>query len=191
MRVEILQSTPETAHVLRNLYPLYLHDLSEFNGSAPNPHGVYEPVSSVRTIAEQGDLAYQKVWWEKPGVLFPFLAWADGAPAGFALVSTSTYAPPGVDFCMQEFFVVRGYRRRGVGGQLALGVFEQFRGAWELAVLSRNEPAQTFWRGVIDRHTGGHFSETAGPGPEGEMHTFRFVNSPGSPQDDWRISQTA
>jgi hypothetical protein len=58
MRVEVVQSVPETAHLIRNLYPLYLHDLSEFSGDLPNQHGVYEPQPSVRTLADQSDLPH-------------------------------------------------------------------------------------------------------------------------------------
>ena len=32
MDVSVVASTPETAYVIKNLYPLYLHDLSEFSG---------------------------------------------------------------------------------------------------------------------------------------------------------------
>ena len=39
MRVEVVTSLPSTAHVIRNLYPLYLHDLSDFSGDVPNPQG--------------------------------------------------------------------------------------------------------------------------------------------------------
>src|SRR5689334_10381852 len=101
--VEVLECDAAAAHVVRNLYPLYLHDLSEFSGDVPNRHGIFEPGSDVRSLAEQGELAYQAIWWRKPGVLFPFLVLVNGGPAGFALVATGPHAPAGIQFCMQEF----------------------------------------------------------------------------------------
>jgi hypothetical protein len=54
--VEVVRCDPAWAHLIRNLYPLYLHDLSKYSGELPNAHGVYEPDPSVRTLAEQADL---------------------------------------------------------------------------------------------------------------------------------------
>ena len=177
MRVEVVESVPASAHVIRNLYPLYLHDLSEFSGDVPNEHGVYEPERSVRTLAQQGDLAYQRVWWEKPGVLFPFLVLVEGAPGGFALVGTPPYASPDAEFRMQEFFVVRAYRGRGIAGRAATDLFERLRGRWELAVLPRNLGSQAFWRRVIGQYTRGRFTEEMSPtAATGAMHTWRFDN---------------
>jgi predicted acetyltransferase len=121
--VEIIPSTVDTAHIIRNLYPLYLHDLSEFTGDLPNANGIYEPAGVVaRTLEEQGQLAYQRLWWEKPGVLHPLLIKADRAVAGFALVAAPPYAPADADCCVQEFFIVRSLRRRGVGSRAARGL---------------------------------------------------------------------
>ena len=178
VRVNVVPSTPESAHVIRNLYPLYHHDLSEFSGARPNAHGVYEPDPSVRTLAEQGNLPYQNAWWQKPGVLHPFLVRVEGAPAGFALVCTAPYTRSDVRFRMQEFFIVRPFRRKGIARRAAVQAFEGFRGAWEVVVLPQNGPALAFWRRVIDPYTRGHFTEATGPAEvTGATHTFRFDNA--------------
>jgi predicted acetyltransferase len=176
MLVEVLESVPESAHVIRNLYPLYLYDLSEFGGHTPNEHGVYEPEPSVRTLAQQGDLTYQRVWWEKPGVLFPFLVMVDGRPGGFVLICASPYAPPAADYSVQEFFLLRPHRGSGIAEQVALTLFDRFRGRWEFSVLPRNARALTFWSKVIGRYSRGQFTKVVG-GPEcSAMHIFRFEN---------------
>ena len=177
MHAEVVDSTPETAHVIRNLYPLYLHDLSEFGSDVPNQHGIYEPDPAVRTLAEQGDLAYQAMWWKNPGVLFPFLVLVGRTPIGFALVSSPPYAPSGADFCVQEFFIARPYRGKGIAGKVAVDVFEKFKGRWEIAVLPGNQRARSFWRRTTDRYTRGRANETIGPADSGAMPTFRFDNS--------------
>jgi predicted acetyltransferase len=176
MRVELMPSTSETAHQILNLYPLYLHDLSEFSGELPNRHGIYEPENSVRTLAEQSSLAYQTVWWQKPNVLFPFLVTTEGTPIGFAMLSTPPFTEPDVDFKIQEFFIVRSCRNKGVGERAAIELFGRFSGRWEAAVLPGNEKARNFWSRTIDNYTGGRFTETIGSSKSGSLPTFRFVN---------------
>jgi len=63
MDVKIILSTTHDAYIIKNMYPLYLHDLSQFSGAKPNEHGVLEP-DEGRTLAEQGDV--QNIWWQKP-----------------------------------------------------------------------------------------------------------------------------
>ena len=38
--VELRLSDEEDAYIIRNLWPLYLHDVSEFDGCRPNRHGI-------------------------------------------------------------------------------------------------------------------------------------------------------
>jgi predicted acetyltransferase len=62
---------------------------------------------------------------------------------------------------MNEFFVLRKYRRQGGGEQVARLLVDQFPGRWEVAELAENTVAQAFWRQVIRRYTGGRFGEIA------------------------------
>lgn len=172
MRIEVVQSTAANAHALHNLYPLYLHDLSEFSDDVPNEHGIYEPEATVRTLAEQSDLACHRICWEKPGVLFPFLFLIDGKPGGFALISTPPYAPADVQFCVQEFFVARPFRGRGLAERAAVDVFERFRGKWVIGVLPRNQKAIAFWKRTVERYTPSGSGESSQ-----EMYIVRFDNS--------------
>jgi predicted acetyltransferase len=60
---------------------------------------------------------------------------------------------------MAEFFVLRKYRRQGVGELAAREIFGRFTGPWEIRQRDANIGAVTFWRRVIDRYTGGQFRE--------------------------------
>ena len=55
---------------------------------------------------------------------------------------------------MAEFFVVRRYRRLGIGTEIAHQVWKRFPGAWEIRVLLSNRPAHRFWERAISRFTG-------------------------------------
>jgi predicted acetyltransferase len=55
---------------------------------------------------------------------------------------------------MAEFFVNRGYRRRGFGNQVAHALWRRFPGPWEIRVMQSNATAQHFWTHAISIYTG-------------------------------------
>lgn len=105
MNLTVKLAEPHEAHIIKNLYPLYLHDLSGHyglnDGLVLNEHGIYEDDHDIQTLAQQYDV--QNIWWEKPGCLYPFLFRADLVPAGFALIATPPHCAPGVDYFVNEF----------------------------------------------------------------------------------------
>ncbi|MGH2634171.1 MAG: GNAT family N-acetyltransferase [Tepidiformaceae bacterium] len=125
--------------VLRNLLQLYLHDFSEFTGEDVGPDGLY-------------GYHYLDHYWTDPD-RYPFFIRVEGVVAGFVLVRAT--AP----YDMAEFFVMRKYRRLGVGSVAANLAFERFPGPWQVRELLANLPAQAFWRRVIGAYTGGAFAE--------------------------------
>lgn len=165
-----------TKFIVNNLYPLYLHDLSEIWGWTPNPYGVFEDDETL-TLNDQNKVF--DIWWEKPGVLYPYLIKENGTPAGFALVATPPHTPPGCDFYLNEFFVLRPFRGRGIAEIVAKEVFNRHIGNWELQTnpTESNKRAQHFWRKTLQGYTGGNLqeecSETTG---DGLKMIYRFNN---------------
>ncbi|MGH7899432.1 MAG: GNAT family N-acetyltransferase, partial [Candidatus Binatia bacterium] len=136
---------------LTNVYPSYLHDLSEFDNHyyRLNDRGLWEPDHLPSWLEEDSD--------------HPLIIRDSGRRVGFALVNEapSPHVPPGASFRLSEFFVLRKYRRGGVGRRAAFALFGRFRGRWQLSVLARNASAIRFWRRVIREFCGG-YEETAG-----------------------------
>jgi predicted acetyltransferase len=60
---------------------------------------------------------------------------------------------------MAEFFIMRKYRRQGIGEYVARQIFNQFPGAWQVGQIYENQSAIVFWRSVINRYSGGDFQE--------------------------------
>jgi predicted acetyltransferase len=81
---------------------------------------------------------------------------------GFALVQPGSYlsADPSV-FDMAEFFVLRRYRRKGVGECVAAWLFDRFAGTWEVREKANHTAAIAFWRRTIGRYTGDRFEDFA------------------------------
>ena len=179
MKISVLPSTSDSAHVLLNMWPAYMHDVSQFSDDLPNPHGLfeYEDVEAYPT-------PMQMIWWEKPNVLFPYLIQVDGRPAGFSLVASPPHVSPEVDYNVNDFFLLHPYRGKGIGQKAAHDVFDRRRGKWELCVLPENRPAISFWRKAIEQYTSArNFHETLGPTAysQTDMVLFRFDNGEDQP----------
>lgn len=94
MNVEIRLGAKDEARIIRNLWPLYQHDVSAFDGAVPNRHGVFGS-DATTTLAEH--VASLDPWWDDLEALFLYLIVVDGAPAGFDLIAARPRLPPGID----------------------------------------------------------------------------------------------
>lgn len=177
MKISISLTDQSTKFIVNNLYPLYLHDLSEIWEWKPNIYGVYEDDDTL-TLNEQNKVF--DVWWENPSVLFPYLVRVDDIPAGFAFVATPPYTPHGSEFYMNEFFMLRPFRGKGIAEAAAVQVFNKHKGSWELQTnpTEANKRAQFFWRKTMQNYTSeSHQEEFANTENDGYKIIFRFDNS--------------
>ncbi|AJS58856.1 acetyltransferase [Paenibacillus sp. IHBB 10380] len=168
---------PSTKFIINNLYPLYLHDLSEIWGWLPNKYGVYEE-DGTQTLNEQNKVF--DIWWEKPSILFPYLIKVNEIPAGFALVATPPYTPHGSDYYLNEFFLLRPFRGKGIAENAAKEVFNNHMGSWELQTnpTEANVRAQNFWKKTIKGYAGDTYKEECGETTnDGLKLIFRFNNN--------------
>ncbi|WP_010095006.1 hypothetical protein [Ornithinibacillus scapharcae] len=62
-------------------------------------------------------------------------------------------------FSISEFFIMKKYRRLGLGKSVASDIFRLHKGNWEVFEIEKNKPAQVFWRNVIKEFTRGDFTE--------------------------------
>ena len=139
--IEVIPARPEQESILANLLELYAHDFSEFYGLE---------------LGADGRFGYTclPLYWSEPG-RHPFLVWVDGKLAGLVLVKRgSEVSGNEAVWDVAEFFVLRGYRRRGIGTQIAHEVWRRFPGLWEVRVMQSNVPARDFWAHAISVLTG-------------------------------------
>lgn len=144
MNLEILPASIEDKPLLQRMMELYQYDFSEFEGTDLDAHGSY-------------GYNYLDHYWTEEG-RHPFLLRVDGKLAGFALVNRHAILPNS-EWSMAEFFIMRKYRRQGIGKRVARHIFDQFRGRWEVAQIASNPKAHQFWRKVIEEYAGGKFEE--------------------------------
>jgi predicted acetyltransferase len=137
---------PGDVPILRRLMQLYLYEIGSTDGWDIGPDGLYGSAERIERF------------WTEPG-RHAFLVRVDGVLAGFALVRDEAWVAGAGTREVSEFFVLRRYRRRGVGEHVARRLFDRFPGRWEVVQLASNVEAQAFWRAVIGRYTGGAFED--------------------------------
>ncbi|PDH40836.1 MAG: GNAT family N-acetyltransferase [OM182 bacterium MED-G24] len=139
---------------------LYLHDLSEFTGEEAGPKVRFDYDLLIRYKREDGR--------------YPRLFFSGEIPCEFALIrSMSSDDQAKHVYQMAEFFVMRAYRRTGIGERAACLLFDAFPGELCVAQEKENTGATTFWRRVIEYYTGGRFEEGRSGPPEGPTQIFR------------------
>ena len=144
MQIDVRLAGREEKSVLQRLMEFYLYDFSELDGGDVDSHGYF-------------GYDYLDNYWTQPRH-YSLLASIDGRLAGFVLVNDYTCVA-GNELAIAEFFVMRKYRRRGVGRHIAHSVFDQLPGCWEVRQIAENKAAQRFWRTVIGEYTGGRFEQ--------------------------------
>jgi predicted acetyltransferase len=127
MEIELRPVDEADKVVLERLVELYRYDFSEYRPYALTPHGTY----GYRYL----DHYFLDDAREACFVL------VDGELAGFTMTSRLA----GGARTMSEFFVVRSWRRRGVGTAVAHEVFARHPGRWRVAFDDTNAPAGAFW----------------------------------------------
>ena len=147
---------------LRNLFEHYLHDMAEWFQFDYAANGRYE--FDTATYWNNGVDAW--------------FAYVGDIPIGFALIgSAQEFIGDPLAKDMDEFFVVRRYRRSGVGRDFARRVWDVYRGRWLVRVFQGNVPAVPFWRGAIAQYTNHSFAEETRTVRDRQWSYFTFDNS--------------
>ncbi len=129
MAVEVIEASDEDRTIVRRLLQFYHYDFSEFDGTDVDSHGEFLH-------------RYFDEYWTEPDRK-AYLFRVSGAWAGLALIFT------GFPHDIAEFFVLRKYRRRGVGAEAAAELFARFPGDWTVRQQLSNPAATNFWRKAI------------------------------------------
>ncbi|HSE93868.1 MAG TPA: GNAT family N-acetyltransferase [Methylomirabilota bacterium] len=144
--VTLHEASAADVPVLRRLMQLYLYDLGTIDGWDIGEDGLFGSAERIESF------------WTEDGRR-TLLIRVDGVLAGFLMIRDGgRFSGPGTRE-LAEFFVLRKYRRRGVGTRAATAVFDMLPGRWEVDQLASNAEAQAFWRAVIGRYTGGRFDD--------------------------------
>lgn len=170
MNIDIHEAPLDMMPVIQNMARFYAYDLSKscgfydlFDWSFPE-NGLYEgPDFSDYWKADH----------------FPMIIKVDNELAGFALIDKKGTTPD-VDWNMGQFFIVGKYQGRGIGHAVALQIFQNLPGVWEVMQMPDNLPAIAFWKKVIGDFTNNEFSEERKIFPDPKPHeniVLKFIAS--------------
>ena len=163
MRVDVQQASTADRAIVANLLELYLYDFSPIDGGQIGPDGRFSTSDMIAS------------YWEDPQ-RHPFVIRANDQLAGFALVKRgSALAGDLAAMDLAEFFILRGYRRSGIGSIAARMLVERWPETWVVRVLANHHEALAFWERVIASYTAGRYM----------CDTVRQADH--TPPRDWRI----
>lgn len=145
MSRECRRAKPEDFPALDRMLELYQYELSDIWNQELDSHGLFGYDTSKHRQAQR---------------FFAHILLVDQHYAGFALVAPATVTRQ-EGYWMEQFFVMKKYRKAGNGLALALHVFRSHPGAWEVGQMPGNTAARQFWRSVVGNLTRGNFVEVA------------------------------
>lgn len=161
MKITIESIAIEQKSVFVQMMELYNYDFSEFSNDDLNEYGYF---------------GYSRIddYWNEEG-RYPFFIRVDGKLAGLVLVrSCSEYMDLQRPHQIAEFFIMKKYRKKGVGSIVAKEIFGRFAGGWEISVWSNNPVAKKFWESVVHEYTNGKYISFSSP--ENQIEGFAFYN---------------
>ncbi|CAK7026279.1 GNAT family N-acetyltransferase [Tissierella sp. P1] len=159
MEFQIIKASKEYKNIVGNLMQFYFYDFSEFVKCDVEDNGLYRAYE------------YLDDYWNEENHRFPYLVKQDGKYIGFVLVRLIESEEENY-FSIAEFFIMKKYRRKGIGQAVANKIFDLHRGQWEVFQIETNKPAQAFWHKTIDEYTKGQFKERS----ENGKKVQEFVN---------------
>lgn len=126
-KVVVTKATNDQQPIFANLIQLYLYDMTEELPFAIGADGLFQ-------------YDYLQRFWQHP-----YLIYADGELAGFALViNECPVSGKSPCFFMAEFFVLKAYRQCGVGTKAMADILANHRGPWHIGVIDKNIIANVF-----------------------------------------------
>ncbi len=160
---ELIPADRKQKSVLKQLIELYLYDFSEFDN---------------KDIDETGRYGYKYLdLYFKGKNRHPYFIKVRNKYAGFALLSSHCHILKSKDAkSISVFFIMKKYRRKGIGKNAAVRIFDMFRCDWEIRQHPHNAAAQEFWKKVITVYTDSNFSKKELISKEWSGKVFIFNN---------------
>lgn len=121
--------------ILRNLYSLYLHELSNFTGNL--------------NLSEDGIFHYEELddFWTIDG-LSPYFITLNEKIIGFILLLERPFLKKRNDYGINDFFILNQYKGKGVAMQAVKKIFEKRPGQYFIIQVIENKRAVAFWKKV-------------------------------------------
>ncbi len=141
--LEIRIAQPKDQRALAQMLELYQYELSD----------IWD-----QDLDENGMFGYNLTHFSDDPNCHACIATIEGIYAGFALVDRAVKIGA-QGYWMDQFFVLKKYRRNGIGARLARHTFASLPGEWEVGQMPQNHAAREFWLRTISQFTQGKFTQ--------------------------------
>ena len=145
MNFQLIYASKDCLNVIKNLMQFYIYDFSEYMDYDVGEDGLYKAYPDLEE------------YWKEKNAMFPYVIKRVEKYVGFVLVKKNNSDKE--YFSVAEFFILKKYRRAGIGKAAARQLFTLYKGDWQVHQRENNIPAQEFWRNIINEYTNGQFSE--------------------------------
>lgn len=163
MNIELVPVQETEKSVLRQMIELYEYDLSIYTQEDINQHGFY-------------GYSYFDYYWTENNRYAYFIK-SDNILCGFVLVNDYCYAlEDDTAKSISEFFIMKKYRRFGIGKKIAFEIFDLFHGEWEVDQIPGNDISYKFWENIISEYTNGIYKKSIVDTEDGEKQAIIFSN---------------
>ena len=114
----LIKASYEQKQIINNLMQFYMYDFSEFVDLDVKADGFFAAYKNLDD------------YWNDEN-RFPYIIQNEEKPIGFALVRLIESAQRS-HYSIAEFFVMKKYRKKGIGKQTAIQLFNLHKGLWEV-----------------------------------------------------------
>jgi len=160
MDVSLQKIKLESRHLLENLFPYYIYDMSEYMGWKPNESGLFTFNSASLDI-----------YWLKSDHA-PYFIYVGEELAGFVLVRN--YPENETVYDIAQFFVLRKFKGQGIGKKSLQLIVTLFPGEWQIRVLIENSGALAFWKSAVANIVGDNYQQCKAMDFDLLMHFLSF-----------------
>lgn len=168
--IEVRRAEKTEKAIIRNLMEYYQYDATEFNNEDLCSLGLFGYKYLDHYWTEHGNEVEGRI---------PYLVKVNGNIAGFVLINNfSLYdrKPDVKTNTIAEFFIMRKWRKLGVGRKAAIKIFDHHQGNWEVKQEKENYVAQIFWESVIQQYSNGRYTKIESFLPKWEGPIIIFNN---------------
>jgi len=146
MKFTLTLASLQDKNVISNLMQFYIYDFSDFIEFDVEEDGLFAAYPGLED------------YWKDGNDRFPYIVRQGDKYAGFALVRFIRSKTENF-FSIAEFFILKKYRRNGIGSAVAKQLFDLHKGQWEVHQKENNKPARLFWNKIINEYASGQFKE--------------------------------
>ena len=137
-KIKITPASIEQQSVIAQLYELYTYEMTDLADFDINVSGYYG----------YSDLP---LYWNTPN-RYPYLIWVSNKLAGFVLIQRGSPIDDNPNIWdVAEFFIMRKFRKKGIGQFVAQSLWTTHKGSWQVRVWENNTTAYQFWNNAIKR----------------------------------------